>query len=930
MTPTELYEREDELASLGEALACAREGRGRLVILEGSPGVGKTRLLEAARESARAAGMAVLSARGTELEREFPFGAARQLFEEVLANAGEADRAVLLAGSATFAAALFPGVGSIPPNAASHAITHGLFWLTANVAEAGPLVIAVDDAQWCDAGSRDFLGYLAARLDDLSVALILAVRSGDPGTPETLSQLRAQSLAERLLRPAPLSQAGVESLTRAAFPQATEEFAQACGRASGGNPFLLGELLRSLREDAVSPGADAAAAIEQTVPESVLSSVLARLAHLSADAVALAGAAAVLGDGASLAHAAALADLPLPAAEIAADSLASARILRTGEPISFTHPLIASAVEADLPGFGAARAHRRAAAMLAAEGAPVEAVGSHLLRCRGEGEEWAVEALRAAAEHAGTRGDPAAAAKLLTRALEEPPDPERGPALLLALASAETAAGGAGAPERMTEALAQMEDPRDRAQAHRANAQLLLARARYEEAADALQAGLGDVSPGDPLAELLLADLLGTWFFVPGRRAAADPRLASLVECARAGDIPSGPSVLAPLAATLACEGKSVELVRPLAESSLAALTDSSETSHGVLSAFTIAALLFVDELDLAERALGLARERARAHGSEVAYAIACHWQARVDFRRGRLPESVASAQQALELGRSGGWTAAILAEAQIEQGELDRAAETIELIEAADRGGIEHGFLLQARGRLELARGDDASGLEDLLAAGRHFREQYDFDNPIMLGWREPAALASVRLGAAADAIGLAEAALQRARALGSEGAHGSALRALGLATGGERGIELLSEATAALDSSPARLEYAGSLVDLGGAMRRAGQTVAAREPLRSGLELAERCGAAPLAERAREELRGAGARPRRAAISGVDSLTPSELRVAELAAGGLTNKQIAQALFVTSKTVESHLRQAFRKLGLRSREDLPAALAR
>lgn len=926
-----LYEREGERAALQRTLGAAGAGSGRLVVIEGPPGVGKTRLVEVARDAALEAGLAVLRARGTELEREFPFGVCLQLFEASLAAAGEEERARWLAGAATlveplFAPAEIPGPS---PGADGHALAHGFFWLACNIAESrGGLLIAVDDAQWCDSASLGFLAHLALRLEDVPVVLLVAVRSGDPATPHVMARLREGASADELLRPSPFSDSAVERVVREAFPEAEPEFVRACAGTSGGNPFLLGELLRSLRADGVAPAAAAAAAVESILPDSVLSSVLARLAHLSEAAVALAGAAAVLGDGAPLRRAAELASLDSETAAAAADRLAGAHILEAGDPLSFTHPLIASAVEADMPALAADRAHRRAAQLLAADGVTDEAVAAHLLASRGEGEGWAVEVLARAAERASMRGDPSVAARLLTRALEEPPDDEQRVPLQLELAHAATAAGLPDADRRMSEALALLEDPRRRALAHRSSAQLLLARARYEEASDALEAGLVDVPADDPLAEELVADLLAVWFFLPGRRAAADPRLQALVEHAHAGDTSPAPSVLAPLAATLACQGKSVELVRPLAEAGLGGLGGSEMVAHGVLSAFMIAALLWVDELDLAEQALDLARERARSRGSEVAYAISCHWQARVDFRRGRLAESVACAQQALDLGRSGGWTAAILAEAQIERGELDGAREALALVERSDGGGIEHGFLLYARGKLALACGEDARAFDELSAAGRHFHEQYDFDNPIMLGWREPAALAAIRLGDAPAASRLAEEALSRARELGSSGVRGAALRAAGLAAGGERGIELLSESAAALEDSPAVLERARALVDLGAAVRRAGRRVDARDPLRRGLQLADVCGAVPLAGLTREELRAAGARPRRAAISGVDSLTPSELRVARHAAEGQTNTQIAQALFVTSKTVESHLRHAYRKLDIRSREELPGAL--
>jgi DNA-binding CsgD family transcriptional regulator len=131
-------------------------------------------------------------------------------------------------------------------------------------------------------------------------------------------------------------------------------------------------------------------------------------------------------------------------------------------------------------------------------------------------------------------------------------------------------------------------------------------------------------------------------------------------------------------------------------------------------------------------------------------------------------------------------------------------------------------------------------------------------------------------------------------------------------------------------LEDSPAELEHARALTDLGAALRRTGKRSEAREPLRAGLDLAQRCHATALVQRAHDELVASGARPRRFLLTGVDSLTASERRVAEMASEGLTNREIAQALFVTEKTVEGHLGHAYRKLDVRSRSELPRALIR
>ena len=178
-------------------------------------------------------------------------------------------------------------------------------------------------------------------------------------------------------------------------------------------------------------------------------------------------------------------------------------------------------------------------------------------------------------------------------------------------------------------------------------------------------------------------------------------------------------------------------------------------------------------------------------------------------------------------------------------------------------------------------------------------------------------------------EARRLAEEELELARDWGAPRALGAALTAVGLARGGAAGLVSLEEAVEVLADSPAKLEHAKARAELGAAFRRANRRADAREHLRHAVELATICGATPLVTRAETELLATGARPRRVALSGVASLTPSERRVAEMAADGPTNREIAQALFVTPKTVEVHLSSAYRKLGISSRSQLAAVLA-
>jgi DNA-binding CsgD family transcriptional regulator len=328
----------------------------------------------------------------------------------------------------------------------------------------------------------------------------------------------------------------------------------------------------------------------------------------------------------------------------------------------------------------------------------------------------------------------------------------------------------------------------------------------------------------------------------------------------------------------------------------------------------------------------------AEAHrrGSTIGFAAGKVFRAKSLVWRGDLGEAQETAREALALAgewgtsaRFSGHAAAFLADALMEQGRLDAAAAT--LAEANSDESLPDTvrllFLRDSNARLRILRGDPAGGADELLASGRDY-ESVGSRNPAFIAWRSPAALAKLRLGERNEARRLASEELELARIWGAPRALGAALRATGTIEGGKRGLALLEEAVEVLSASPVRLEHAKARAELGAALRRANRRSQAREQLRHAVELATICGATSLAERAETELLATGARPRRIALSGVESLTPSERRIAEMAAEGPTNGEIAQELFVTQRTVEVHLTSIYRKLGIGSRSQLAAAL--
>jgi len=927
-----LLERDAELRALEAALGNSEMGQGGIVLVEAAAGLGKSRLLDEAAALAAARGVRVLSARGRDLENDLPFGVALQLFEKAISGFDDAQRKRYFSGSAGLAESLVlegrPAPEGLP------ASLHGLYWLSANLAEDRPLMLSIDDVQWCDPPTMRFLVYLAQRIQELPITAVLAVATGHPPVPDPLlDELRAHR-ATTVLRPQPLS---AESVTRglhdSVLPDAEPRFALACHRATGGNPMLLGELAVELAMRDVEPADENAGIVHELAPESLAAGVLVRLRRLGKGAPELARAAAVLGDGAELRHAATLAELPIERAVQLADSLMGAGVLRRARRLSFVHPVVRVAIDADRPELERAEAHRRAAGFLMAEGAPVERVAPHLLAGRPDGDPRAVEVLLEEGVRALAGGAPDSAMRFLRRALEEPPSAERRADVLVALGRAEGAAGAPGAIERLTGALDLIGERTARAATALDASRLLISHARWEDAAKTLERAIEDVNrTDDELRAQLEAAYVAASRVVPG--PGMPIRHAELEDTALEASV-AGRLILAQAAADGAIRGTSAAEVRQLATRALAGgalLKD--ETSNGIGFYIAVFALVVAEDLQTAELAATTAVEDAQRCGSVLGFATACHFRSLAVLRRGRIADAAADCANTLG-ARGYGWRlslgSAVAAQAEcfIEMGELGEAARELqglmdEKLPPHDPGAYR---FVGARGHLRLLQLSPSAALEDFFEAGR-LLSRLGGENPAVYPWRSLASAAALALGDRHEARRLAEEELALAAAFGAPGPHGRALGALAATAEGADAIEMRQEAVRVLESGQAALDPARALVDLGATLRRAGRRRDAREPLKLGLDLAGRCGARALAQRAREELVAVGGRPRREAATGRAALTVRERQVADLAAQGMSNREIAEALFVTRKTVEWHLKHAYRKLGVVSRRELSAAL--
>jgi tetratricopeptide (TPR) repeat protein len=633
-----LLERERELDALEARLEAAREGRGGLVVVEGAAGIGKSRLLDAARGLAEPAGFRALSGKATELEHDFPFGYARQLFEDAVRAATPKQREALFAGAARHAEAVFSAEADdrAEPDG-GHRVLHGLYWLLVNLSQDGPLLVAADDAHWSDPPSLRFLIYLASRLDGLPVLVVLASRPGEPGAEETLlDELLAARDAERL-RPDALSREAVTSLIAARLGDPDPGFAEACWDATKGNPFLLAELTREVADEEIAPDDAGAERIRVLGPQTISRTVLVRIARLGDVEVKVAEAVAVIGDATRVGQAARFAEISERDAARAADDLVRIGILRPDRRLSFAHPVVRTAIYQDLAPRERAALHRKAADILAEDGAPAGKVAGHLLFTDPGGDAEVVEVLRSAARSALSRGAPEAAIPLLRRALEEPPpDAERVP-VLRELGRAETRAGDPRAGERLGQAMELAPDPLVRAEVARELSTAIVHAGRQAEAVELLDRTADAVRADDPeLARHLEAELLFLATLDEALYRAQRARFGSLEEIG--GDSPGERALLAVLAYRSMLEGEPADRTISLAQRAMGDGRLLEEAAPDSPLFWLVAASLVLAGADeLAEPMIEAGVTDAESRGSLIGSALAYRVRAMLRLARGEV-----------------------------------------------------------------------------------------------------------------------------------------------------------------------------------------------------------------------------------------------------------------------------------------------------
>ncbi|MFC5953016.1 AAA family ATPase [Streptomyces pratens] len=991
MSPVEsLSERDDALRLLAASAERACGGSGRLVLLRGATGTGRTALLEAAAEQAAALGMRVLRARCAPEDTGTHWATLRQLLceemdftDDVPAGCGEAgpgDPGIADLGTAD------PGIADLDtagPGTAGlgiadpRAYSARLWRLLRRQADRAPLFVAVDDVHAADPSSRRWLTEVARRLDRLPVLLVVTERCQYDIDPPDAGL--AHALPPDLVRThtlAPLSAETAAELVRAAFPGAGPGRVADCVRAGAGNPLLL----RALLDDLASGGGAGEPAPPAELPDTCAAlypggypdAVSWWLTSAGGATSAVARALAVLETGARATRAPSTRDgapavdgapsadggVPVrdgwPGACAAEHREVQAQVIARMAQVDvarvagwltamtrlgllrqdadglprYTHPLLRDAV---LSGWTSGRrraAHRTAAEELMRRGADVAVVAWYLAHASVVAESWAVDLLVQAAAAEVRAGRARAAVAFLRRALDEPMGPGRRATVLIQLGSLECAEHPSGGITRLTEAVRLPGSSRDLVRAMVALATALSHSGETSAALRMLRTEEARLTDHPDLVRTLRAVAV----------LISDHELGALREEYRRRREPDGdtPDLLGAAHQAL--------IVRYEATAGLVSSRDAMARIRGLLEEpadslaepfllCTAAAVAqWADELDEAE---GLVRRALDTLGPFLLHPM--HHvllDVRVDLAAARADFATVLADPRARQpvtgqsgpGPAGAHTQAVIA--LVETGRLEEAARLVDGFDlrTAPDSWRTHRFLY-ARGVLRAAAGDPAAALDDFLECGRR-QVAHEAARSVVTPWRIGAAECRLALGRPREALALAEEELRLAEVWHTPRVLGRALRVLGETTGGRRGLQLTGRAVEVLREGPVGTELISALVSHGRRLAASGERSRAREPLREAVERAERLGAVRLRAVAEGLLHEGGARRAGAPRTGPAALTDSERRIAGLAAEGRTNAEIAALLHLARRTVETHLTATYRKLGIRRRTELPTAL--
>jgi DNA-binding CsgD family transcriptional regulator len=893
-----LLGRDRERARLADLLAAARGGASAALVIRGEPGIGKSALLDDA--VAVAGGVTVLRARGVESESELSFAGLADLFGPVVAELGSLPppQRAALAG----ALALGP-----PVPGDRFTLYAATLSLLAAVAERAPVLVAVDDVPWLDAPSREALVFVARRLQEEGVVLLLAARTGEPAGTERAG------VAELVLD-------GLDAAASAALLGSgiAPEVASRLFDATGGNPLALLELSGLLSESQRS-GAEP---IEEPVPvgagiERAFRHRLEALPEASRRALAVAAAS----------ESGAIDELAVAGLDVSALEPAEAAglVAIEGGRLAFRHSLLRSVAYRSVPAPERRAAHRALAGAVTGERR-----AWHLAAAAIAPDEEVAAALAEAAGAARARGGPAAAVQAAERAARLTPEPgARVPRLLEAAGDLAWVGRPDRAQELLGEALELAGDPGLRADVQHLRALIEARSGAALAAAELLAAEAARVEPVDPVRAAMMTMAAVQPLFEAGENATGLATAQRGWALAERSGLPRMPAGLPLAMALLLCNERPT--AQPMLDGAAAWLDGADDPwALGPVLIFGIGqAFMWMEDHDRARRLLegGIAQSRAWSAPGLMPYGLLCLCE--LEFRCGRWAHAYAAGAEGVRLAEETGqlndkgYSLAVLGRVEAALGrEAESRAHMAESLEIVDVLGAEivRGYVAWTRGFLELGLGrseDAVVALEGL--AG--FLGERPAGDPAVMQWPPDLVEAYVRLGRRGEAEGVLGTFESAARHSGSRWALAAAARCHGLLAPDEAFEEPLREA---LLHREMPFETARTQLVLGERLRRAGRRVEARAALRQALQAFERLGAQPWAERARAELRASGERVRRGSPTAAEQLTPQELQVALEVAGGSTNREAAAALFLSPKTIEFHLRNIYRKLGIRSRTEL------
>jgi DNA-binding CsgD family transcriptional regulator len=925
-----------ELLILQKAIAAGRSGDASAVLVRGPVGIGKSRLLGAALGGVSSKTL-LLRASGEDRMTGLPWGVVRELFASLGLCLAEAASSRLLqdcARSAVHVLGSPEGDSGRSAGSDTYAVQHSLYWLIVKLCVRRPLVIAIENVDFCDESSLHWLDFLLRRAEGLPLCVVLSERTGGSiTTPPVLTDFIARGRG-RVVELGPLDHAGVADLVVEILGERpSADLVDACAEVSGGNPLvlehLLGELgrggsarLGTLVERVRDIGRDVMAV-------SMANRVLRQPEHVGkiAKVIAVTGAQ-------EIDLLAALSGVPMPLVRGAVDVLRRNDVL--GEDAEFRHDPMRTAVLGQMSEAERTWLRSRAARLWSDIGRPSESVAELLLQLPRASESWMLDVLSDAATEAGRRGDPRAAARYLTAILAVAPDEA---AVRVQLASVLAQVDPAGAIAHLDRALDLITEPRKRATIAVQIAMMSGAIHRGPEAVEVLSAALEDLledagedpTPADQeLRTLVEAALIVTGF--QQRRTVTATRGRILVMSVPAGETMAERQKLAGMALSTAMRGVGVGEVVEQAKRALL-LDDGGHGGWAALGSMMV--LRLADELEGAAAAVEKLVVRSQEQVSAWTYHLAIRAKVENHIAEGEVLEAAADVQmffdvvgqESLELDITLSRTT--LARVLALQGKMSEAEALLAQVSRPrfEDAAWEYPEYLQVRALVRAQLGDHSQALDLLRVCGRSL-EEADFSNPVFVPWWVDLAVLLTETGRAHEALDAVQHGEDLAGRWDTARSRGLALFARGVITPGADGIEWLEEAVRVLRDSPARLELARAEHWLGQAFLDVGDKPVARLHLREAINLSTRSGARFLAVQTRDLLVAAGGRMRELPESRSDALTGSERRVAELALKGASNREIAQALFVTSRTVEVHLTNAYRKLDVIGRPGLASGM--